>query len=215
MQWSGARAAEPVELEGRYCRLVPLAREHAPALLADVAADRTDRQWTYLIWQPAHTVAELETIIDGLLASPGFTPYAILDSHGTPRGTASLMRPDVAMGTIEIGSILYGVHLARTRAATEAIHLLIRQVIDKWGYRRCEWKCDSLNEPSRRAAARLGFTYEGTFRHAVVYKGRNRDTAWFSITDDEWPAIRARHEAWLDPANFDADGVQRAALGRV
>jgi hypothetical protein len=122
------------------------------------------------------------------------------------------MRVDPVNGSAEVGSILYGRTLRRTRAATEAIHLLARYLFDDLGYRRFEWKLDALNEQSARAARRLGFTYEGRFRNAMVYKGRNRDTDWFSIIDTEWPAVRAAHEAWLDPANFDAAGVQRTAL---
>jgi len=111
-----------------------------------------------------------------------------------------------------VGSIIYARRLQRTPITTEATHLLARHVFDDLGYRRFEWKCDSHNEPSRRAAVRLGFTYEGRFRHAMVYRDRNRDTDWFSITDAEWPAIRAAHERWLDPANFDPDGHQLTPL---
>ena len=129
-----------------------------------------------------------------------------------PVGIATYLRIDHANGTAEVGYITYGSALQRTTAATEAMYLMAAHVFDVVGVRRYEWKCDSLNEPSRRAAARLGFTYEGTFRQAVVYKGRNRDTAWFAITDDEWPDIKAAFERWLDPANFDERGQQRAPL---
>jgi RimJ/RimL family protein N-acetyltransferase len=122
------------------------------------------------------------------------------------------MRVDADNGVVEVGGILLARTLQRTQASTEAMYLLAHHVFDALGYRRYEWKCDSLNEPSRVAAARLGFTYEGRFRNAVVYKGRNRDTDWFSITDAEWPRIRAAHEAWLDPANFDESGGQRSSL---
>jgi RimJ/RimL family protein N-acetyltransferase len=131
---------------------------------------------------------------------------------GAPSGIASYTRIDPATGQIEVAGVLFARSLQRTRAATEAIHLLMRHAFDDLGYRRFEWKCDSLNEPSRRAAARLGFTYEGRFRQHMVTKGRNRDTDWFSVTDTEWPAVRGGHEAWLDPANFDGDGRQRTAL---
>jgi RimJ/RimL family protein N-acetyltransferase len=127
-------------------------------------------------------------------------------------GVASYLRLDHVNGSVEVGSIAYAAELQRTTAATEAMFLMARHVFDDLGYRRYEWKCDTLNEPSRRAAARLGFSYEGTFRNALVYKGRNRDTAWFSITDAEWPAIRSAFEEWLDPANHDDDGGQRAPL---
>jgi RimJ/RimL family protein N-acetyltransferase len=122
------------------------------------------------------------------------------------------MRIDPANGVIEVGTIKYAPALQRTAAATEAMFLLMRYVFDDLGYRRYEWKCDSLNEPSRAAALRLGFTFEGIFRQAVVYKGRNRDTAWFSIIDKEWPALKQAYEAWLAPENFDPDGRQRRRL---
>ena len=122
------------------------------------------------------------------------------------------MRVDPTHGSAEVGAILYARSLRRTRAATEAIHLLARYLFDDLGYRRFEWKLDCLNEPSARAARRLGFTYEGRFRNAMVYKGRNRDTDWFAMTDADWPRIREAHERWLDPANFDDTGVQRMSL---
>jgi RimJ/RimL family protein N-acetyltransferase len=144
--------------------------------------------------------------------------YAILphegERAGTPAGVFSLHAINTADGSVELGSVLFGPALRRTRAATEAVHLMQSYCLDELGYRRFEWKCHSLNEPSRRAAVRFGFTYEGRFRNAKVVKGRNRDTDWFSITAEEWPAIRDAHERWLDPANFDAQGRQVAALGR-
>jgi len=127
-------------------------------------------------------------------------------------GVATLMRINPANGVIETGHINYSPRLQQKPAATEAMYLLMRRVFDELGYRRYEWKCDSLNLPSRAAAKRLGFTYEGEFRRAVVYKGRNRDTAWFSITDVEWPRIRAAFEQWLSEDNFDNAGVQKSSL---
>ena len=134
---------------------------------------------------------------------------------GKARGLATLMRVDASQGSVEVGGILYARSLQRTRAATEAMVLLMRHVFDDLGYRRYEWKCDSLNEPSRRAAARLGFRYEGRFRQAMVYQGRNRDTDWFSITDAEWRRLAPAYDAWLDAANFDADGRQRSSLSAL
>jgi RimJ/RimL family protein N-acetyltransferase len=127
-------------------------------------------------------------------------------------GIATWLRIEHALGTAEVGHITYAASLQRTTAATEAMYLMAAHAFDVVGVRRYEWKCDSLNEPSRRAAARLGFSYEGTFRNALVYKGRNRDTAWFAITDDEWPGLRTAYERWLDPTNFDEHGHQRTAL---
>ena len=139
--------------------------------------------------------------------------HAIIDpANGGAVGVASLMRIDAPAGVIEVGGINYSPRLQRRPAATEAMYLLMRRVFDELGYRRYEWKCDALNAPSRAAAQRLGFRYEGLFRQATVYKGRNRDTAWFSIIDSEWPALRAAFEQWLDPANFDVDGRQRQSL---
>ncbi|HET9948325.1 MAG TPA: GNAT family protein, partial [Longimicrobiales bacterium] len=129
-----------------------------------------------------------------------------------PAGLASYLRIAPEHGSIEVGHVHFGPALRRTPAATEAMYLMMRRAFDELGYRRYEWKCDALNAPSRRAAERLGFTYEGTFRQHIVYKGRNRDTAWYSILDAEWPRVRSALEAWLDPSNFDAEGRQRRRL---
>ena len=128
---------------------------------------------------------------------------------------AAYLRIDPANGVIEVGHINHSPRLQRTRAATEAMYLMMRRAFDELGYRRYEWKCDSLNAPSRAAAERLGFQYEGLFRQALVYKGRNRDTAWFSIVDREWPALRTAFDRWLDPANFDEAGRQKARLSEL
>ena len=125
------------------------------------------------------------------------------------------MRIEPAVGVIEVGHIAYSPPLQRTTAATEAMYLMMRRVFDELGYRRYEWKCDALNAPSRRAADRFGFSFEGVFRQATMYKGRNRDTAWYSITDAEWPALKARFEAWLDESNFSADGAQHLSLNEA
>jgi RimJ/RimL family protein N-acetyltransferase len=127
-------------------------------------------------------------------------------------GTAALMRIDPVHGVIEVGCITYSPRLKRTRAGTEAMYLMMRLIFDDLGYRRYEWKCDSLNGPSRAAALRYGFTFEGIFRRAIVYKGRSRDTAWYSIIAEEWPRIRSAFDAWLDPKNFDKDGRQKRPL---
>ena len=161
---------------------------------------------------PFEDVASFAASLDQLRQTPALVPLAILLPDGTPVGVATYLRIDHANGTAEVGHISYSSALQRTTAATEAMYLMAAHAFDVVGVRRYEWKCDSLNEPSRRAAARLGFTYEGTFRQALVYKGRNRDTAWFAITDDEWPRLRAAFESWLDPANFDEHGQQRHRL---
>ena len=168
--------------------------------------------WTYLAAGPFDDPAGLFAWLRQLHDDPGAVPHAICTAAGRPLGVASYLRLDHVNGSVEVGSIAYGAELQRTTAATEAMYLMARHVFEDLGYRRYEWKCDALNGPSRRAAERLGFTYEGTFRNALVYKGRSRDTAWFSITDAEWPAIRTAFEAWLDPANHDDDGAQREPL---
>jgi RimJ/RimL family protein N-acetyltransferase len=130
-------------------------------------------------------------------------------------GVASYLRIDAPVGVIEVGHINYAPALQRTAAATEAMYLLMKRVFDELGYRRYEWKCDALNAPSRAAAERLGFTYEGIFRQATIYKGRNRDTAWYAIIDKDWPKIRAVYEAWLAPGNFDQGGKPRQRLSEM
>jgi RimJ/RimL family protein N-acetyltransferase len=212
--WSTRPSPEPDRLSGRYVDLRPLSSAYYSDLYAAVCGPGHESRWTYL---PAAMPKDLPALwmlmANRVEADP--TTYAIVPAEGgRTSGTVSLCAIDTAHGSAEIGWVLFGESMARTRAATEAIHLLQSWVFDELGFRRLEWKCDSLNEPSRRAAIRFGFTYEGRFRNHRVVKGHNRDSDWFSITDDEWPAIRARHEAWLDPANFDADGRQLRALSR-
>ena len=169
--------------------------------------------WTYRPDEPPRDAAEAEQCCEAWASATASLTWAIVPrSSGTLEGVVSWMRIDPAQGSVEVAAVLYGERLQRTRAATEAQHLLMRHAFDDLGYRRYEWKCDSLNEPSRRAAARYGFTYEGRFRNAMVYKGRNRDTDWFSVTDAEWPDVRAGFEAWLDEDNVDDDGRQRRTL---
>ena len=141
--------------------------------------------------------------------------FAVVDREDRAVGVAALQRIDPDNGSIEVGHLAYSPALQATTAATEAMALLMRLVFEELGYRRYEWKCDSLNAPSRRAAQRLGFVYEGVFRQAVVVKGRNRDTAWLSITDAEWPRLAAAYERWLAPDNFDPEGGQRLALSKL
>jgi RimJ/RimL family protein N-acetyltransferase len=172
--------------------------------------------WTYLPDGPYDDAEHLGQMLKWAEASEDplyFTLVRILDDH--PLGLASYLRITPEFGAIEIGHIWFGVPLQRTTAATEAIYLLARHAFDDLGYRRLEWKCNALNAPSRRAAERFGFRFEGIFRKHQVVKGRNRDTAWFSITDDEWPAIRGAFEAWLAPGNFDRDGVQKRPLASL
>ena len=169
--------------------------------------------WTYLPRGPYASLAEFGAYAKTACQSDDPLVHTIIDNASELAvGTASYMRVEPQIGVIEVGSITYSPILQRTAAATEAMYLMMRRVFDELGYRRYEWKCDSLNAPSRAAAARLGFQYEGLFRQASMTRGRNRDTTWFSIIDREWPVLRAAFEAWLDPANFDPDGRQRQSL---
>ncbi len=211
VDWAPRREPTPVTLTGRHVRLEPLSHTHRDGLYDALCRPGDTASWTYLGEEPPASAEELGERIDHLVDVPGSQTFTISTDAG-PAGMASLMRVDAANGSVEIGRIILGSPLRRTRAATEAMALFARHVFDDLGYRRYEWKCDSLNEPSRRAALRLGFVWEGRFRNALVYKGRNRDTDWFSITDGEWPALRAAYAAWLDDANFDSDGRQRRAL---
>lgn len=197
---------------GRYGSVIPVETGHLPALFDAFQADIQDRNWTYLPYGPFETPDALGDWMDRTCFGDDPLFHTLCDGHGQPAGLAAYLRIDAKMGVIEVGHINLSPRLQRTRTATEAMFLLMRRVFDELGYRRYEWKCDALNAPSRKAAERLGFTYEGTFRQAGVVKGRNRDTAWFSILDRDWPRIEAAMEAWLDPGNFDSAGRQRSPL---
>lgn len=211
--WSPRPLPTRVTLEGRFCRIEPLDPARHTTALYDANRMDDGRGWTYMGYGPFATLDSYSRWVEKAAASGDPLFYTIIDlASGQACGIAGLMRIDSANGVIEVGNIKYAPALQRTPAATEAMFLLMRYVFDELGYRRYEWKCDSLNAPSRRAAERLGFTYEGIFRQAVIYKGRNRDTAWFAMTDDEWPALRQAYERWLAPANFDDAGQQRRRL---
>lgn len=201
-------------MEGRYVRLEPVSVErHAGDLFEAFSADAEGRIWTYLPYGPLGSVEELAEWMRRTCLGDHPLFHAIIDKATDKAvGVASYLRIEPAVGVIEVGHINYAPALQRTRGATEAMYLMMARVFDELGYRRYEWKCDALNAPSRAAAQRLGFTYEGLFRQATMYKGRNRDTAWYSILDTEWPGIKAAFEAWLDPANFDADERQKQPL---
>jgi RimJ/RimL family protein N-acetyltransferase len=204
-------------MEGRYCRVEPVdpARDAAD-LYAAYQLDKEGRNWTYLPYGPFARFEYYRDWLERAAASDDPFVHCIIDqSSSRAVGVASYMRIDMAAGVIEVGGINYSPLLQRTPAATEAMYLMMRRVFDELGYRRYEWKCDALNAPSRAAALRLGFRYEGLFRQATVYKGRNRDTCWFSILDREWPALRQAFERWLDPGNFDERGRQRQSLSAL
>lgn len=200
-------------LSGRFCRLEPLdPARHAADLHAANSADAEGRMWTYMAYGPFATLAAYRDWMERSCSGNDPLFYAIIDLRtACAAGVASYLRIDPPAGSIEIGHLAFAPILQRTPAATEALFLLIQQAF-ALGYRRCEWKCHALNAPSRRAAQRLGFTFEGVFRQASVVKGRNRDTAWYAIIDHEWPALEAAFTRWLDPANFDAAGQQRCSL---
>jgi len=202
-------------MRGRFCRLEPLAPSHAEALFDANAKAEDMRNWTYLPYGPFANREEFRAWIErsARLDDPVF--YAVLEPRGRAIGIASFLRIDRANGVIEIGHLNFSPELQRTAAATEAIYLLLECAFDKLRYRRTEWKCDALNAPSRAAALRFGFTFEGIFRQAVVVKGRSRDTSWYSIVDSEWPALRAAYQRWLANENFDAEGRQRERLGAL
>ena len=200
-----------IALTGQYTRLAPLILEHAPALHKANRASTDNRMWTYMPDGPFGTLADYTAWVAKSARSEDPLFFTIMDAAGTPLGTASYLRIKPEVGSAEVGWIAMSPALQRTRTSTEAMYLMMRHALDQ-GYRRYEWKCDSLNAPSRAAAERLGFQYEGTFRQATAYKGRNRDTAWFAIIDKDWPAIRAEFDRWLDPANFDESGMQKSPL---
>lgn len=209
-------------LVGRYCRLEHLDPErHADQLFAANRHDTTGESWTYLPYGPFADVTTYRRWAEqaGNEDDPLF--YAVIEADSEESmvkeravGVLSYLRIQPEMGSVEVGHIHYSPLLQRRRGATEAQALMMRHAFDL-GYRRYEWKCDALNAPSRSAAERLGFRYEGTFRQAAIVKGRNRDTAWYSIIDIEWPTVRGRLAAWLDPRNFDEHGCQKEALPRI
>lgn len=207
--WTPPPRPEIGTVTGAHCTLEPLTAGHVDELFTELGDPDHAALWTYLGQEPITEAAPFAEYVAGRLAADT-VEVVVRDAGGVACGLAALMRIDPANGCVEIGNVLLGARLQRTTAATEAMSLLARHVFDL-GYRRYEWKCDALNAPSRRAAERLGFTYEGTFRRHVVTKGRSRDTAWFAMVVDDWPRIRAAHSAWLAPANFDG-GVQRRRL---
>ena len=218
LEWTPARRPSRIALEGRYVVVRPVdaardadhlfAESHPP--LADVGL------WTYMPTGPYRDAAALRGALE--VAGRSEDPFVLTlvpRTGGSPAGVASYMRIAPEHGVIEIGGIWFGASLGRTTAASEAIYLLAAHAFDELGYRRLEWKCDSLNQASRRAAERFGFRFEGVFRQHMVIKGRNRDTAWYAITDAEWPAVGEGFSAWLAPSNFDIDGRQRRTLAEL
>ena len=213
--WKGVPRPERIVLDGHYARLEPLdPARHGVDLLASAQQPGADDRFRYLFEEPPLDAAVFQSWLDqaGASADPLF--FAVIDrATGRAEGRQSLMRIDPAHGVVEIGHILWGPAIARTRVATEALYLFAAYVFDTLGYRRFEWKCNSLNEPSKHAAERFGFTPEGVFRQHMVQKGRNRDTAWFAMTDRDWRShVQAGYTTWLRSENFDAQGRQKSKL---
>jgi RimJ/RimL family protein N-acetyltransferase len=202
-------------LEGCFCRLEPLDAGHAEALYAANALDVDGRNWTYLPYGPFGSFASYQAWVAASCESADPLFFAIVrKSDLRPLGVASYLRITPGSGTIEVGHIHYSEPLKKSPVSTEAMFLLMKRAFEL-GYRRYEWKCDALNAASRAAAQRLGLSYEGVFRQATVYKGRNRDTAWYAVTDAEWPALRQAFSRWLEPSNFDERGKQHLRLSAL
>jgi RimJ/RimL family protein N-acetyltransferase len=215
--WAPRPRPTPQALIGRWCRLEPLdPAGHGDDLFQANSADEVGGMWTYLPYGPFADRASYGEWLESVAGGQDPLFFAIVaQDDGRAVGVATFQRVNPPDGSIEVGHIAFSPALQGTTAATEAMALMMAKVFDELGYRRYEWKCDALNAPSQRAALRLGFVYEGTFRQATVVKGRNRDTAWFSITDKEWPRLKAAFQKWLSPDNFDGEGRQRVALSDI
>jgi RimJ/RimL family protein N-acetyltransferase len=210
--WTPCPRPERDSIAGRHVTIEPLdAGRHLDGLYDELTSVdlNAGQRFTWLFETPPASRDELRTWMEMAATSPDPMFFALVDrATGRVAGRQSLMRIDPTFGVIEIGNIYWGPTIARRPAATEALYLTARHVFETLGYRRFEWKCNNDNAPSKKAAIRFGFQHEGVFRQHMVVKGLNRDTAWFAMIDKDWPALKAGYEAWLDPANFDADGRQ-------
>ena len=214
--WTPPPAPPHAPLQGAWARLEPLSlAAHGDDLWEAVQLDPEGRTWTWMSHGPFADRAALDAVLAGYEASSDPLFFAVRASaSGRVEGLMSLMRITPAAGTIEVGNIWWGPAMQKTPTATQTIRLLM-ELVFSLGYRRLEWKCDHLNAASRKAAMRFGFSYEGVFRQALVYKGRTRDTAWYACIDSEWPALQAAYDRWLDPENFDAEGRQKTSLAEL
>lgn len=215
--WHAKRRPPKTVTQGSYCSLVPLdPSKHAPNLFEAFQIDPQGTLWTYLPYGPFSDYNEFQKWLISLSMTEDPLFYTITDAKTElPLGLASYMRITPEHGVVEVGHIIFSNLLKQTTAATEAMYLMMKRAFDELNYRRYEWKCDALNLPSIAAAKRLGFTFEGIFRQDKVVKGRNRDTAWFSIIDKEWPQIKSHFQIWLDPNNFDQNGHQMTKLREI
>ncbi len=212
--WTGAKWPPRKPMAGSFCRIEALDVErHLEDLFEAYSEDVDGRLWTYMFAGPFESIEDLRTWMEPACKTDDPLFHALIETEtGRAVGMAAYMRIKPNGGVIEVGSITYSPRLQRTPAATEAMFLLMKRAFDELGYRRYEWKCDALNAPSHRAAERLGFAYDGLFKQAIVYKGRSRDTAWYSIVDRDWPPIKKAYMKWLDAENFDGEGRQKRRL---
>jgi len=215
--WQPCAVPPRTSMKGEHCTLEPFdAKNHGDSLYHAYVKNTDGRHWTYLPYGPFDDPAAFQSWLMKTCLGNDPLFYTIVDaSTQQPAGVASYLRISPESGSIEVGHIHYAPALQRTTAATDAMYLMMRRVFDELGYRRYEWKCDALNARSRAAAIRLGFTFEGIFRQATVYKNRNRDSAWYAITDREWPMLKTAYQAWLQPGNFDSEGNQVTTLSQL
>ena len=212
--WSPAEFPAYTAFEGRLCRLEPIdVKRHARDLFKAFSSDTDDRMWTYMTYGPFKSVESIGQWLEVAVQIKDPQFYVLLEkTSNSAVGLASYMRIKPEHGVIEVGGISYSPRLQRTAAATEIMYLMMKRVFEDLGYRRYEWKCDALNAASCKAAVRLGFHYDGTFKKHIIYRGRNRDTAWYSILEDEWPRLKQAYRKWLAAENFDENGRQKEKL---
>jgi RimJ/RimL family protein N-acetyltransferase len=212
--WRGAPRPERVTLDGSYARLEPLSAErHGLDLFRSAREDGAEERFRYTFDDVPSDLATFQSWLQKAEVSEDPMFCAVIDRRtGTAHGRQALMKIDAANGVVEMGHVMWGPGMARSRISTEALYLTARYIFDALGYRRFEWKCNHLNNPSRNAAKRFGFSFEGIFRQHMVVKGQNRDTAWFAMTDADWVLLKPHYAAWLSPSNFDENGQQRTKL---
>ncbi len=217
VDWQACPSPSPIIMSGTFCQLEPLdSAKHGKDLYACYKLDDENQIWTYLPYGPFENFDAFSVWLTKMATGKDPLFFAIIDQKsGKALGVASFLRMVEKNGVIEVGHINYSPQLQKTPAATESMYLMMRYVFEELGYRRYEWKCDALNNGSRNAASRLGFTFEGIFRQALIYKGRNRDTAWYSVTNQEWPALKSAFETWLNINNFTEQGMQIKSLGEI
>lgn len=214
--WQPKEIPSQLEMLGNYCKLQLIdVKQHAEKLFYSLSIENDGSSWTYLPYGPFKTTDDFSRWLQKTADQADTVLYAILDRMELPIGIAGYLRINPEHGVIEIGHLHFSKLLQKTPAATEAIYLMMAHIFDELKYRRYEWKCDALNQPSRNAAERFGFTFEGIFRQCNVFKERNRDTAWFSVIDSEWPAIKNKFIKWLHSTNFDHAGNQKCRLKEI